>query len=125
MKSEFYRCPICGNIVYLVEGNAEHLSCCGKKMEKLVAGSVEAAREKHIPDVKKEDGKVIVQVGEVIHPMIKEHHIGWIAAVSEDSVEFKYLKPEEEPKAVFCNKDGRIKAVYAWCNLHGLWVKEI
>lgn len=125
MKFEFYRCPICGNIVYLVEGSVEHLSCCGKKLEKLVAGSVEAAREKHIPEVKAEDGKLIVQVGEVIHPMLAEHNIGWIAAVTENSVEFKYLQPGEEPKAVFCNKDGRIKAVYAWCNLHGLWVKEV
>ena len=125
MNAEFYRCPICGNIVYLIEGNGSHLACCGKPMEKLVPGAVDAAKEKHVPDVKVEEGKVVVQVGEVTHPMIKEHYIGWIAAEKENSVVIKYLKPEDEPKAVFCNKGNDIKRIYAWCNLHGLWVKEI
>ena len=52
MNAEFYRCPICGNIVYLIEGNGSHLACCGKPMEKLVPGAVDAAKEKHVPDVK-------------------------------------------------------------------------
>ncbi len=125
MNVEFYRCPICGNVVYLLNGDGSRLSCCSKPMEKLVAGSVEASKEKHIPSVKVQDGKVVVQVGDVIHPMVDEHYIGWIAAVSESSVDFRYLKSGDEPQAVFCNKDGAIKAVYAWCNLHGLWVKEL
>ena len=44
MNAEFYRCPICGNIVYLIEGNGSHLACCGKPMEKLFPGAVDAAK---------------------------------------------------------------------------------
>lgn len=34
----------------------------------------------------------------------------------------KTLKPEQAPKAEFMVTDGEsVEAVYAYCNLHGLW----
>ena len=65
-------------------------------------------------------------VGSVIHPMTVEHHIGWLWLETEKGGQFWYLNPNEEPKAEFVVADGdKAKAVYAYCNLHGLWVKEL
>lgn len=116
---EFYRCERCGNMVYKVKNGGGTLVCCGQDMTKLVANSTDAAQEKHVPVVTREGGKIKVCVGSVPHPMLAEHHIEWIALVTEDSIEIKYLQPGMEPKAEFAEvKSG---TVYEYCNLHGLW----
>ena len=119
----FYRCEKCGNIVALIELGGGTLSCCGQAMTKLVANSTEAAQEKHIPIVTREDGKIKVEVGSTLHPMLPEHYIQWIAFVAEDKVQFKFLKPGEEPIAEFDESESGM--VYAYCNLHGLWDAEL
>lgn len=119
---DFYRCERCGNIVALIKKGGGTLTCCGQAMTKLEANSTDAAKEKHVPVVTKENGKIKVAVGSTLHPMLQEHYIEWIALVADDKVELKYLKPGEEPKAEFAEvKSG---AVYAYCNLHGLWKTE-
>ena len=97
----FYRCEKCGNIVALIKAGGGTLTCCGQAMTKLQANSTDAAKEKHVPVVTCENGKVKVKVGVVAHPMTAEHYIQWIALVTEDKIEIKYLKPEMEPKAEF------------------------
>ena len=95
---EFYRCEVCGNIVALVNKGDGTLVCCGKEMTRLVPNTVDASKEKHVPDIKKEEGKIKVAVGSTLHPMVPEHYIQWIALLADDRVEFKYLKPGEEPR---------------------------
>ncbi len=56
-------------------------------MELLTANTTDAAVEKHIPVVKEEGNRLIVEVGSVLHPMTAEHNIKWIAVVKESSVE--------------------------------------
>ena len=119
---EFYRCELCGNMVALIKKGGGTLGCCGQNMTKLEANSTDAATEKHVPVVVKEDGKIKVAIGSTLHPMLPEHHIEWIALVTEDKVEFKYLKPGEEPKAEF--EEVASGTVYEYCNLHGLWKAE-
>jgi superoxide reductase len=117
---EFYRCELCGNIVALVKnGGGTALTCCGQPMTHLVAGAVDAAKEKHIPVVTKEDGKIKIAVGSVEHPMIDKHYIEWIALESEGTIRINYLKPGDAPKTEFCEFPSG--TVYAYCNLHGLW----
>ena len=116
---KFYRCPICGNVIELIDGDSKRITCCGKNMELLVANTVDAAVEKHVPVYKKEDDKIIVSVGEVIHPMIEEHYIMWIALVSNNKVTRVDLLPNEAPEAVFNYVENA--EIYAYCNLHGLW----
>ncbi len=118
----FYRCERCGNIVALIRKGGGTLSCCGQEMTKLTANSTDAAQEKHVPVVTKEDGKIVVKVGSVAHPMTPEHYIQWIALETEGRLRFAYLKPGEEPKAVFCGAEHG--TVYEYCNLHGLWKAE-
>ena len=116
---EFYRCERCGNLVAMVKKGGGVLNCCGQAMTKLVANSTDAAKEKHVPVVTKEDGKIKVAVGSTLHPMQPEHYIEWIALAAEDKVEIHYLKPGEEPKTEFNAAESG--TVYAYCNLHGLW----
>jgi len=119
---DFYRCNVCGNIVALIKVGGGTLVCCGQNMQKLEANSTEASQEKHVPVITKEDGKIKVAVGSVLHPMAPEHFIEWIALVIDDKVEFKFLKPGDEPKAEF--SEAKSGTVFAYCNLHGLWKAE-
>lgn len=121
-SAEFYRCEKCGNIVALIKSGGGTLTCCGEEMTKLKANSTDGAKEKHVPVVTKEDGKIKVAVGSTLHPMIEEHHIEWIALVTDDKIELKYLSLDDEPKAEF--NEVKHGTVYEYCNLHGLWKTE-
>lgn len=106
----------------MVKSNGVPVMCCGQKMTEIVPGTVDASREKHIPVYQIEDGKVTVTVGSVEHPMITEHYIEWVLLETKSGNQRKLLKPGEAPKVCFsvCAGD-EIVAVYAYCNLHGLW----
>ena len=119
-RTQVYRCPICGNIVEVLEAGAGTLVCCGKPMVQLVANTTDAATEKHVPVIEAIDGGYKVTVGSVAHPMQDEHYIQWIELITENTVLRKYLKPGETPEAVFLTTE---KTLYAreYCNLHGLW----
>ena len=96
--------------------------CCGQKMTEIVPCSTDASVEKHVPVYEVKDGKVLVTVGSAEHPMLPEHYIEWIALQTKAGNQRKALKPGDEPKACFPICDGdEVDAVYAYCNLHGLW----
>ena len=120
---KFYRCPICGNIVGLIEGNADHIMCCGKPMEALEANVTDGAVEKHVPVWERVEDEIVVRVGEVEHPMTKEHYIMWIAQVSENKTTRVKLYPEQSTETRFPYIPG--STLFAYCNLHGLWKSEI
>ena len=124
MALTFYRCTACGEMVMVVEKGSCVPHCCGKEMTELKPNTVDAAVEKHVPAVEKDGHALSVKVGEVAHPMTEEHSIVFIAAEKENGSEIKYLKPGDKPEVVFSDGNS-IKAVYAYCNLHGLWKKEI
>jgi superoxide reductase len=121
--ARFFKCEVCGNIVGLIKSGGGQLSCCGRPMTELIANTTEASTEKHIPVATRQDGKIIVQVGSVLHPMTPEHFIEWIAVVSDNGIERIHLTPNDEPRAIFCDRENA--EVYAYCNLHGLWKAEI
>lgn len=122
----FYKCAHCGNfITFLTEKVAATPMCCGAKMEEIVANTVDATREKHVPEVTVEGNTVKVQVGSVIHPMMDAHYIQFIILETKNGYQKKDLKPGQEPKAEFVLAAGdEAVAVYEYCNLHGLWKKE-
>lgn len=109
-------------VVILVDAAAEELVLNGKTYSLLTAGTEDASKEKHIPALQKTDRVLEVEVGSVTHPMVEKHFIEWIAMVTENHVDIKYLKPGEPPKAVFAADEPG--CVYAYCNLHGLWKAE-
>jgi len=122
MEQKFYRCKHCGQIIAIVKKTGVPVVCCGEKMEELVPGVVEASKEKHIPVYKVENNVVEVTVGSTIHPMISEHYIEWISIQTKQGNQRKALTPNSEPKVCFTICEGdEVEAVYAYCNLHGLW----
>lgn len=120
-QATFYRCAKCGVTVALVKKGTCIPQCCGEPMEELVAGSVDAAVEKHVPAITRADGKIVVQVGSVEHPMLDAHYIEWIALATPDRLEIAYLKPGDKPVAEFACTGAEDVTAYAYCNLHGLW----
>ena len=116
---KFYRCPICGNVIEIVNGDVSHVRCCGRSLELLEANTFDAAVEKHVPVINVVDGKVNVVVGEVEHPMEEKHYIMWIVQVTDNDISRVQLQPGCTPKAIFKYVSGA--EIYAYCNLHGLW----
>ena len=125
MTNKFYICRHCGNLIGMVNDAGVPMSCCGEKMEMLVPNSVDASNEKHVPVVSIEGDVVHVKVGEVAHPMVEEHFIQWVYLHTERGGQRKSLKPGEAPEVSFTLNGDKALAVYEYCNLHGLWVKEI
>jgi superoxide reductase len=94
-------------------------------MVELVPGTVEASHEKHIPVVKVEGNVVKVDVGSVAHPMVEEHSILWVYLQTDKGGSLKYLEVGKAPEVSFAIADEKPVAVYAYCNLHGLWKAEV
>ena len=125
MRPKFLICRHCGNLVGMVKDAGVPIVCCGEKMEVLEANTVEASGEKHIPVVSVEEGKIIVNVGSADHPMLPEHFIQWIYVQTENGGQRKILNPGDAPNVTFWLGDDKAVAVYAYCNLHGLWMSKI
>ncbi len=122
---KFYICKHCGNIVGLIHDAGVPLVCCGEKMSELVPNTTEAATEKHLPVVEMDGNVVKVSVGSVEHPSTEEHYIAWVYLETAHGGQRKAIQPGEKPEVSFALQDDELIAVYAYCNLHGLWKTEI
>ncbi len=111
IKSRFYICPVCGNVIRTV-GEAM-ISCCGIT---LPPQEVEAADEEHAMHLEMVEDEYYVQIR---HPMTREHHISFLAAVSDNGMQFVKLYPEGNAEARF--KRSRVRKLYVYCNHHGLF----
>lgn len=123
MALKFYKCEKCGSVVVKPFDN------CGEdggKMVELVANTVDAAREKHVPSVTVDGSAVHVEVGETLHPMLENHYITFICLETQKGYQIAELAPGMEPVADFAVAQGDAPvAAYEYCNLHGLWKAEI
>ena len=122
-NTRFYRCPVCGNVIGLIEGDASRIVCCGKQMEQLVPNTVDASVEKHTPVCEVKGDNLVVTVGSIMHPMTEEHYISWVAIVSNNKTTRVRLNPNDTPAVVLPYEKN--STVYAYCNLHGLWATEV
>ncbi len=126
MTMKFFKCGKCGSFVIKINDAACTPVCCGEPMTELIPGTSDGAHEKHVPVVTVDGSTVTVQVGEVEHPMMDEHYIQYIWLETNKGFMQKDLKPGEKPCAQFVLADGeKAVAAYEFCNLHGLWKKEV
>jgi superoxide reductase len=124
--TKFYRCKHCGNLIGMIHASGVPIICCGEPMELLEANSVDASQEKHVPAVEVEGDKVTVRIGSVPHPMLPEHHIEWVYLQTEKGGQRKCLEVGAAPETCFALSCGdKPVRVFEYCNLHGLWVKDI
>lgn len=116
---KFKKCMICGTVVEVLEGNGK-LICCGQEMTELVPNSVDASFEKHVPTYEVEGKNIRAKVN---HVMESDHYIEWIIVQTEKQVYKVNLKPGDTPELVAPYEKGSI--IYAYCNKHGVWKKEV
>lgn len=120
---KIYRCKHCGNQIYFLHNSGVEPACCGEQMVEIKENTTDAAQEKHVPVYEREQNKIIVKVGSVAHPMLPEHYIQWIAIETSEGVQYKFLNAEMAPEAVFhIAENEKLLKIYAYCNLHGLWI---
>lgn len=111
LRTSFYVCPICGNVVHAVgEGS---FSCCGSQ---LLPQTAEDPDEDHAIRVERIDGELYVHLD---HPMTKRHYISFIAHLTSDKLQFRKLYPEQEAEARFTPRGHGV--ILAFCNQHGLF----
>ena len=119
---KFFICKHCGNLVGLINDGGVPMVCCGEKMTELVANTVDAAKEKHVPVVEQNGNTVTVKVGSVAHPMEEKHFIQWVYIQTEHGGQRRAFNPGDVPEATFVLAPGdKFVAAYEYCNLHGLW----
>ena len=59
------------------------------------------------------------------HPMSEEHHIAWVYLQTNRGGQRKCLDVTGAPEVTFALADETPVAVYAYCNLHGLWKTDL
>lgn len=114
LRSQFYVCPICGNVVHTL-GNTV-VSCCGIMLPALEA---EESDEDHAITIEAVEDEHFITI---LHPMTKEHYISFIAYETFDRLQLVKLYPES-------NAQTRLQLrgmgyVYYYCNRHGLFRKK-
>lgn len=110
-RTSLYVCPVCGNVI---QSTGEAIvSCCGIVLPPLEA---EPADEDHRILVERVEDEYYVHID---HEMSKTHFISFIMAVRDDSIEFIKLYPEGNADARFALR--KTKALYWYCNQHGLF----
>ena len=114
-RSRFYVCPVCGNVIRSI-GEAV-ISCCGVT---LPPAAPEPADEEHGIRVESVEDEYYVTVE---HPMTKAHYISFLAAVSDQGVQFVKLYQEGNAEARF--KRARVRMLYAYCNRHGMFQLKV
>ena len=130
-QNQIYKCEVCGNIVEVLHTGVGELVCCGQKMNLMIEKKEDEGQEKHLPVIEEmpanvcqgKDG-VIIKVGEVLHPMNKDHYIEWIEIITDDVEDRKrgkkFLKPGDKPEVNFFTRQ-KVIGARAYCNVHGLW----
>ncbi|MCX8093462.1 MAG: desulfoferrodoxin [Candidatus Goldbacteria bacterium] len=122
LKSEIYKCMVCGNVVEVNVNGVGTLVCCGQDMKLMDEKTKDGAGEKHLPVVEEVADGILVKVGSVPHPMDPDHWIQFIEVFTKDGyILRKGLNPGNKPEAFFNVSKSNINIVREFCNKHGLW----
>ena len=115
LRSKFYVCPVCGNVVYSTGELA--VSCHGIQLMPEIA---EKPDEKHPIQIEKIEDEYYVQIA---HEMTKKHYISFIAALSPNELQMVKLYPESAPEARL--KRSGVKKIIYCCNQDGLFEVDL
>lgn len=122
-----YKCSVCGNVVALNHESNGQLSCCNKNMTLLNTNYDDSATsEKHIPILEKiKENTYEITVGKIEHPMTSEHYIEYIEVITDKKERLTFfLNNNDKPKIIFTTLN-KIISVKSYCNLHGVWGKNL
>lgn len=125
-EKKFFVCKHCGNMVGFIYNSGVPLICCGEEMNELVPNTTDASVEKHVPVIKVDGSRVIVEISSLPHPMVEEHYICWVYIETKKGGQRKSLFPGEKACVEFVlTEDDSMESAYAYCNLHGLWKASV
>lgn len=125
MEERFYYCETCGNLMIAAIASGIIPHCCGNKMTLLTSNTSDGNKEKHVPVVTMTSSHTMtVAIGSEPHPMTPEHNIRFVCLVTDHGGIIHYLNDDAPPEISICFY-GKPKAVYAYCNIHGLWRVDI
>lgn len=111
MKLSFYVCPVCGNVV-TATGDAD-ISCHGISLRRLERNALDGEHEVSV-DVVEDEYFVSVK-----HPMTKENHISFIAALSSDRLQLVKLYAEGNAEARV--KMNGVREILFYSSIDGLY----
>ena len=115
MRSVFYVCPICGNIIHSMGEAVIH--CHGVL---LAPCHPEETDENHKIFIERVEDDYYIQIE---HDMTKKHYISWVAALSSDRIQMVKLYPEGNAETRLSLRGGGW--LYFYCNRHGLMKKKV
>ena len=115
LRSKFYVCPVCGNIIHSM-GEAV-IQCHGVQ---LLPCQAEEADEMHQISIERDADEFYVHID---HEMTKKHYITFIAALSGDRLQLTKLYPEGCAEARF--KVNGVKKILYYCNRDGLFQMKV
>ena len=111
LRSKFYVCPVCGNVIHSM-GEAE-IHCHGILLTPLEA---EPADERHMLSIERVEDEYYIRID---HSMTKEHYISFVAAASSDQLQMVKLYPEGNAEVRF--KIRGVRRIFYYCNRDGLF----
>lgn len=111
LRSKFYVCPVCGNVIHTM-GEAA-ISCHGVQ---LTPAQPEETDENHMIFVEGVEDEYYVRIE---HDMTKTHYISFVAALSPDRLQLVKLYPEGNAEARFQVRG--VKQLFFYCNRDGLF----
>ena len=115
MRSYFYVCPVCGNVLHTM-GEAA-ISCHGVALTPAQAEPSDEAHRIRI-DVVEDEYFVSIE-----HAMTKQHYISFMAALSPDRIQMVKLYPEGNAEARFQLRG--VKQILFYCNQDGLFCSDV
>ena len=111
LRSNFYVCPVCGNVIHSMGEAAIH--CHGILLSPLEA---EQTDEHHMIFIERACDEYYARID---HSMTKEHHISFVAAASSNDMQMVKLYPEGSAEARF--KISGVRRIFFYCNRDGLF----
>ena len=111
MRSKFYVCPVCGNVIHTMGEAAIH--CHGILLTPLEA---EPTDERHMIFIERVEDEYYVRID---HSMTKEHYISFVSAAPSDDMQMVKLYPEGNAEVRF--KLRGVRRIFFYCNRDGLF----
>ena len=115
MRSKFYVCPVCGNVLHCM-GEAV-INCHGVQ---LIPLEIEETDENHMIFIERIEDEYYIRIE---HDMTKTHYISFVAALSVDKIQMIKLYPEGNAEARF--KINGVKKILFYCNRDGLFSIDV
>ena len=111
LRSKFYVCPVCGNVIHSMGEVVLH--CHGIMLTPCQA---EETDENHMIFIERVEDEYFVRIE---HDMTKQHYISFIAGLSSDKIQMIKLYPEGNAEARI--KINGVKRIFFYCNRDGLF----